>query len=659
MIVKFFDHGSGRSDGLNYLLDDQDHAGRPRPVPPRVVAGDFALTAALVDASPYKKHYTSGVLRFTETDLPESQKMQIIQGFEETLFPGLDRDRFNTLWVEHRDHDGQVELHFVVANLDLATGKRLQPYYDRADLGRVNAWKNLINHRHGFTDPCDPDRRRLTVPPAHKLPKAAKAIQGAVHASLRDLALSGELRSRADVLSALAQAGYTITRSTASSISIASPFPGGRNIRLKGALYAADFAGINPTDHADEYHAQAEARAADTERLYARLMDRRREYLAKHHPPLADDQVSMEALISRLSRSREWRQAKDAGGLETREQRSFFYLYQQNAHQRMVDGWRMFRDRADAEKIVHWHPETRCRMVDEGNRITCSANDEMAIRRMIELGDAKGWRLESIQFFGSPAFLLRAEQVRRRIIAERAAALETTTPPPATRPAAPERKPDPEPAKAAAPAAPVRRPDPIRWWDRVYADFVSPPRHLHPEAAERRKQLARRFQYCDHPAADARHQVRREAILNRHPKLAARLRALEEQRPKLKPPQEWQLSHLRNRISELSGIRHWSERRRLKEQLRRLEQVSADATAKLAALNQSIQKLIDSCPSALESAHRRVLAAERQKQAEELLSQEKREAAEREVQRIAIHSSQPPGTPGSKAPAENTRRIQA
>lgn len=642
MIVKFFDHGAGRSDGLDYLLDDRDHAGRPRPVPPRVVAGDFALTAALVDASPFRKHYTSGVLRFTETDLLESRKTEIIQGFEETLLPGLDRDRYNTLWVEHRDHD-QVELHFVVVNLDLATGKRLQPYYSRVDLNRVDAWKNLVNHRHGFTDPCDPDRRRLTVPPAHKLPKAAQAIQGAVHASLRDLALAGALQSRQDVLAALEQAGYQIARVTPSSISIASPLPGGRNIRLKGALYAADFAGLNRVDHADEYHAQAESRATDAERLYARLMERRREYLTKHHPPLADDQVSMEALMERLSRSREWRQAKDAGGLETREQRSFFYLYRQNAHQRMVDGWRMFRDRADAEKIVHWHPETRCRMVDEGNRITCSRDDEQAIRRMIELGEAKGWRLESIQFFGDPLFFFRADMIRRKMIAERsatataqeatAATEKTTTPPPATRPAppAPERKPDPEPAKTAAPAAPLRKPDPVRWWDGMAAEFLSPPKQISHEAAERRKQLARAYQYCDHPDPDARRQVRREAIEVRHPNMAARLCALEEQRPKFQPPPEWQLAHLRDRISELSGIRHWPERRRLKEQLRQLEQSATDSSAKLAALDRAVDKLIDSCPPGLEQSHRAALAAERQRLAEELIEREKKEAAEREA----------------------------
>lgn len=62
MIGKFFDHGGGRSDGLAYLLAELDHAGKMREINPMVVGGDFALTAALVDCSPFSRTYTSGVL---------------------------------------------------------------------------------------------------------------------------------------------------------------------------------------------------------------------------------------------------------------------------------------------------------------------------------------------------------------------------------------------------------------------------------------------------------------------------------------------------------------------------------------------------------------------------------------------------------------------
>ncbi|MBW6098867.1 relaxase/mobilization nuclease domain-containing protein [Escherichia coli] len=40
--------------------------------------------------------------------------------------------------MEHRDK-GRLELNFVIPNMELQTGKRLQPYYDRADRPRIDA----------------------------------------------------------------------------------------------------------------------------------------------------------------------------------------------------------------------------------------------------------------------------------------------------------------------------------------------------------------------------------------------------------------------------------------------------------------------------------------------------------------------------------------
>jgi hypothetical protein len=35
----------------------------------------------------------------------------------------------------------------VIPNIELQSGKRLQPYFDRADRPRVNAWQTLTNDR--------------------------------------------------------------------------------------------------------------------------------------------------------------------------------------------------------------------------------------------------------------------------------------------------------------------------------------------------------------------------------------------------------------------------------------------------------------------------------------------------------------------------------
>ncbi|MCV5277291.1 relaxase/mobilization nuclease domain-containing protein, partial [Escherichia coli] len=76
--------------------------------------------------------------------------------------PGLEKDQYSILWVEHQDK-GRLELNFVIPNMELQSGKRLQPYYDRADRPRINAWQTLVNHHYGLRDPNAPENRRTLV----------------------------------------------------------------------------------------------------------------------------------------------------------------------------------------------------------------------------------------------------------------------------------------------------------------------------------------------------------------------------------------------------------------------------------------------------------------------------------------------------------------
>ncbi|MGV3346108.1 hypothetical protein ACGVWS_10285 [Enterobacteriaceae bacterium LUAb1] len=82
------------------------------------------------------------------------------------------------LWVEHQDK-GWLELNFVIPNTELLTGKRLQPYFDRADRPRIDTWQTIVNDRLGLHDPNAPEKRRALVTPGN-LPdlkqEAARAI---------------------------------------------------------------------------------------------------------------------------------------------------------------------------------------------------------------------------------------------------------------------------------------------------------------------------------------------------------------------------------------------------------------------------------------------------------------------------------------------------
>ncbi|KAB8313500.1 hypothetical protein EH228_01720 [Erwinia endophytica] len=107
MIVKFHARGRGGGSGpVDYLLGkERNREGAS------VLQGKPEEVRELIDASPYAKKYTSGVLSFAEADLPLGQCEKLMESFERVLMPGLDKDQYSVLWVEHRDKgrlSGQV-----------------------------------------------------------------------------------------------------------------------------------------------------------------------------------------------------------------------------------------------------------------------------------------------------------------------------------------------------------------------------------------------------------------------------------------------------------------------------------------------------------------------------------------------------------------------
>jgi hypothetical protein len=234
MIVKMFKRGAGGGSGpVNYLLGNKrDREGAT------LLRGDPDQIKALIDSSKYAQKYTSGVLSFEEKDIPEATKQRLMDSFERALLPALDKDQYSVLWVEHRDKN-RLELNFVVPNLELQTGKRLQVYFHAQDRYRMRDWQTIQNIENGFEDPDDPLKRQLVTLP-NNLPENRKEAQLAITHGLKELVDIGEINSRSDVVRALTDAGFTVARETKSSISIAAP-DGGKNIRLTGALYEREF----------------------------------------------------------------------------------------------------------------------------------------------------------------------------------------------------------------------------------------------------------------------------------------------------------------------------------------------------------------------------------------------------------------------------------
>ena len=295
MLVKFFRHGKGSGAGpLNYLLgSDRLRADA------KVLYGDPMMTEQLINATPFKQKYKSGVLSFTEQadQFTDTQKKDIMQRFEKTLFVGLEPDQYDILWIEHSDKDkksdtdeygqviegngksGRLELNFVIPCQELRSGKSLQPFFAGADLVRINALKNIINHEYKLTNPDDPIRKRdvnpyvnnaprpipydakrksksedkekddeiINTPPSHHL------LKEAIDRKMTRLLDQGLINERFSVSYQLKRWGLTIERETKSSISVSHPSIK-KNIRLKGFVYEQNFNGVKVQPHIKKIH---------------------------------------------------------------------------------------------------------------------------------------------------------------------------------------------------------------------------------------------------------------------------------------------------------------------------------------------------------------------------------------------------------------------
>jgi hypothetical protein len=276
MIVKFARRGKGGGSGpVEYLLGkerDREGATLNRGNPDQV--------QALIDSSPYAKKYTTGYLSFAEQNLPTETKERLMSEFQEALLPGLEPDQYSILWVEHVDK-GRLELNFVVPNIELQTGKRLQPYFHKADNPRIDAWRTAKNIELRLHDPDDPANRQELVQ-ASDLPPESKKVGDLITDGLLQMAKSGRIKSRKGVINALESKGFEIARVTKKSISIKHPEEGRKNIRLKGLLYEQDFRygeGLQRAiEEASERHrATAQARLQEARSTYSSCFERKRE----------------------------------------------------------------------------------------------------------------------------------------------------------------------------------------------------------------------------------------------------------------------------------------------------------------------------------------------------------------------------------------------
>jgi hypothetical protein len=254
MLIKFFRNGKGAGAGpVGYLVADKvlayddnrdlirDADGQPMTVTreplPEVLRGNPDRTEALIDASRHQWTYRAGVISFAAEDAPtEQQQAEVMDDFERLAFAGLDPTQYEVLWVRHTQQD-RVELHFCTPRLELTSGRSLNiapPGYARA----FDSLRDVMNQRHGWADPMELERTQ-EVRDTIETPTRAQG-RDELHAWILDQVSVGLITDRANMVDALADAGFDLPRVGKAYLTAQDPDTGER-WRLKGEIFHEDW----------------------------------------------------------------------------------------------------------------------------------------------------------------------------------------------------------------------------------------------------------------------------------------------------------------------------------------------------------------------------------------------------------------------------------
>ena len=282
MLVKFFENKKGGGVGsVYYLLNNRVQEGTAR-----LLRGDKWLTLSLINAIEFKHKVTFGSLNFTEKNLPDNIKTDIMDRFEKMLLAGLERDKnYNILWVEHTDKEN-LELNFVIPRIELQSLKALTPYYHKADLSRVDTFKEIINLEYDLSDPNDP-ARGSRISGSRKKKELFKSIQE-LDEIVQEQVLNGRLNSRDEIIAYLRENGVEVPKVSQEYISIKLP-EAKSNKRLKGAVYNERFTSIKSLE-------------AELDRMETRVREYQREHIANRFPRLRELYAKLERLCDAKAR---------------------------------------------------------------------------------------------------------------------------------------------------------------------------------------------------------------------------------------------------------------------------------------------------------------------------------------------------------------------
>lgn len=231
---------SGQQADLDYLFRNKTA---------RILVGNPDQVAELVRCCPYGRCFTSMALSFNETlvqgkdtdteTLSMRRLLEIVNGVRAILAPEGQHERLAFLAVIHEDK-GRTEVHVLIVNVDLATGRQYSPYVHSRDAGRLRNFQEYINASYGFTDPEDIDRQLTAMPdPRRGHFSVIKKITSLVQGHFQNVTKVNV----DDVADYLESTGYRILRANSEGKKkrLAVVTEKSTVIRLPGVWFRADF----------------------------------------------------------------------------------------------------------------------------------------------------------------------------------------------------------------------------------------------------------------------------------------------------------------------------------------------------------------------------------------------------------------------------------
>lgn len=239
MVATYFDKGKGRTGPVEYVLDVQ----RVQSGEATLLRGNAQITKDLIKTNNNELKYRSGVLSFTENDIPEAQKQAIMDEFERTTFAGMEKDQYNILWVQHKDKD-RLELHFVIPRLELNTGKAFNPHWHKADQDRLLLFQDIQNSKYKLSNPYEAERANTLQVPS-KWDNRAKVKEQINDIIVQGVA-KGQLENREQIVEFLESSGLELKRNNKGQLpknylAVKEAGTDEKFARLEGAYYGENF----------------------------------------------------------------------------------------------------------------------------------------------------------------------------------------------------------------------------------------------------------------------------------------------------------------------------------------------------------------------------------------------------------------------------------